>query len=192
MRRQKNWKDADICKFFPLCLQGPAFDAYGTIDRNSRGKWDALLPAFKDKFESKDTAKLFGREFRDRRQFPGESVEAYAYSLRKIARRAYPIFSDIQLDLILIDQFLVGLSEDLQSSLWDKEFQSFDEAVEKAKSLAYRKKLMITPNCPKVVASIDTKFNFINEREHLDNIGDISVLTVDVMDIWPAHVTNTI
>ena len=172
------WTDVETCSYFPLYLKGPALDIYTSLATRVKTSWNELLAAFKKHYITGDTAKLFSREFRTRRQLPSEPVETFAYKLRCLARKAYPEFTSSQLDVVLIDQFFIGLNKELQNVLWDKDFTSFDSLVDKAKSLEFRKRLITSSTFEDSLAITtnprEKPFNqiLLNERERVNNTGD--------------------
>ena len=172
------WNDEQTCKYFPLYLKGPAFDIYLALETRIKTNWTELIGAFKRHYITGDSAKLCSREFRARRQLPSETAETFAYALRRLARKAYPVFNAAQLDVVLLDQFFIGLNNELQNALWDKDFVSFDSLVEKAKSLEFRKRL-VTSTFPEITFGVtaSTRVNptenvLISERERVNNKGD--------------------
>jgi hypothetical protein len=166
------WTDDDTCRRFPLYLRGSALDVYLTLDPKVMEKWADLLLSFKKHYINNDSAKVSSREFRTRQQIPSETVDAYAYALRKLARKAYPMFDDKQLDIVLIDQFTIGLAPQLLAALWDKEFITFDQAVEKATSMEYRQKLLLTSFPVRSNAISSPPLILSSDREKITSTGD--------------------
>ena len=173
-----DWDDKITAKRFPLHLCGLALDFYFELTDAVKGKWDDLKNAFKKKYINPESSKLFGREFRTRKQLLNEEVETYAHDLKKLAKMAYPLFTPQQIDAVLTDQFLLGLNRELQSALIDKDFDTFDGAVSKARSMEYRRKLfaLATPKESLIIIkepmnrNSPPTLNF--NRETLNNNGD--------------------
>ena len=174
------WDDKIICKRFPLFLSGSALDFFINLPDNTKGKWDDLKAAFKRQYVTPETSKIFGREFRTRKQGVNERVEVYAHDIKKFAKMAYPLFTALQLDGILTDQFVLGLSKELRSALWDKEFDTFDSAVSKARSMEYRKELLLSVDSPVSLGVIrepvfkrdNVHPGLINNREIINSGGE--------------------
>ena len=99
-------------------------------------------------------------------------------NLKKLGKKAYPLFTQPQLDGVLTDQFVLDLDRELQSALWDKEFDTFEGAVNKARSMEYRRELLIvlppkeSLNVLNEPVKSDRQFSLINNREILNNTGD--------------------
>jgi len=174
------WDDRTTCRRFPLYLKNLALDYFFELPDNVKGKWEDLKGAFKKKYITPDASKLFGREFRTRIQGPNEKVETYAHNIKKLAKMAYPLFTPQQIDAVLTDQFILGLNRNLKSALWDKEFDTFEGAVNKARSMEYRKELLLSV-APQESLSVTREPErgdnhaqpvLINSRELINNKGD--------------------
>ena len=165
----------------PIIFNRIGFRFFFEQTEDTKGKWDTLKEIFKKKYINTEASKLFGREFRTRRQGLNEKVETYAHNLQKLAKMAYPLFTAPQLDGVLTDQFVLGLSKELQSALWDKEFDTFEGAITKAKSMEYRRELFtLTTSQKSLTINEDPDLNknnhfqqvLLNNRELINNRGD--------------------
>ena len=125
-----DWNQEIMIKRFPLHLQGMAKQVFVNLTVDDRSTWDKLKDALTKNILVEPSPRIFLNEFRQRTLRRNETPLQYAYALRSIAKGAFPVATDIQRDAFLLDQFLLGIPDELRAQIVEK--KTFDAASKKA------------------------------------------------------------
>lgn len=119
-------------------LKGQALAFYRSCDDVERNDYTQLIGLLKKRFTPVHIQAVQSSLFHDRKQRPGESVDAYAQELRRLFQKAYPIAqrgsheAESMGKSVLAYQFVTGLRTELKSKVAGLE-GSFDALVVKAR-----------------------------------------------------------
>lgn len=122
----------------PTALTGAAFDLYRRLPADERDTVAKLRAALDKEFGSCALESDYARLFVSRRRQVGESLSDFAEALKSLGRKAYPTFSDEQLDKLCQTHFINGgLAETLRVQLLvgATEQESCRELVARARRL---------------------------------------------------------
>ena len=122
----------------PTALTGVAFDFYRRLPVDERNTVAKLKAALAKEFGAGALESDYALLFVSRRRQVGESLSDFGEALKSLGRKAYPTFSDQQLDKLCQTHFVNGgLTEALrvQLLLGSTEKETFRELISRARRL---------------------------------------------------------
>ena len=103
------WDDAAKLLWMRVRLVGRAQTAYGRLPETSKGDYDSLKKALKERFEPDSKKELYLSEFSTRKRKTGEGWAEYADELRVLADRAFPDLDEKARERLALNQYLSQL-----------------------------------------------------------------------------------
>ena len=104
-------EDSKLAGILRDALDGPALDVCGALGRGACKDYNKLKEALKTKFGKSSDPRRAHADLRRTCQAPGESTEAFAERVRKLATMANPSLSGENLERIALEHFLCGLGD---------------------------------------------------------------------------------
>ncbi|XP_070183906.1 uncharacterized protein [Littorina saxatilis] len=124
------WTEEEKGIQLSLSLRGAAQQVLGYLQQEEKRDFVALTSALAKRFSPKERVMSYRCEFRNRRRRKQETVEEYGFALCRLATRAYRDMETGARELILIEQFIGGLSEEaLRERVQFGHPSTLDEAV---------------------------------------------------------------
>lgn len=146
------WSDEIQTLQLPTALTGMAFDFYRRLSAVDKKTITNLKAALEKEFGACALESDYARLFVSRRRQVGESLADFAEALKSLGRKAYPSFSDQQLDKLCQSHFINGgLTETLRVHLLvgATEQESYRELVARARRLEQ----VLVPSLVRVVGA---------------------------------------
>ena len=127
------WNDDQKAKMLTIKLRGEAQKLLTTLSYLQVMNYSALKQSLIQRFNPKEREITYRCEFRTRKRTKNELCSDYGYALRRLAQRAYPNLPYNALEVIVIDQFIMGLgSLELQKHVQFKHPNTLNEAISMA------------------------------------------------------------
>ena len=111
------WNDAKKLAILPACLTQYAFQVYEEVGETDKATYELLTKALLKKFGSGEKSMVWRLQLRSLKRSPGESLDAFVFRLRKLAKKAYPDLGDDEKEIIIKEQFILGQGKDVQFHL---------------------------------------------------------------------------
>ena len=128
------WDNARQLAVLPSYLTQYAFQVYEELPGASKEDLKLMKDGLKAKLSAGDRQMVWRLQFRATKRNPGESLDAYAFRLRKLVCRAYPTLTPADQDLINKEQFIIGLGSGMQFNLLKlKDDASMADVIDTAK-----------------------------------------------------------
>ena len=128
------WDDARQLAVLPSYLTQYAFQVYEELPGASKEDLKLMKDGLKAKLSAGDRQMVWRLQFRATKRNPGESLDAYAFRIRKLVGRAYPTLTPADQGLITKEQFIIGLGKDMQFNLLKlKDNASMTDVIDTAK-----------------------------------------------------------
>jgi len=143
--RAADWTDQQKACFLPLRLRRKAADVFDHLDASTKEDWEALEKALESKLVPAHMTTHFRLAFKRRVQGPDESVLDFAQAIQKLARRAYPEFTEEVMEKLKLDAFINGLRFDLKRIVLIVKPDGFEEAVNSALEMEGQNQLVYGP-----------------------------------------------
>ena len=140
--RMRKWTDKQRALCLPGYLGGYALEVYRQFSDRIQADFHALINALETKFIIAEGAKYAALEMRSRSLQPGEGIAGFAAELRKLARAAYPNFSEAARDRLALEKFISCVPTEMRLDLMNKEPEDLHEAVNCAKKFSMRQKII--------------------------------------------------
>ena len=109
-----NWPADKQTQVLGCQLRGRAEHVYHTLTDTDKADYNTLKSKLREKLQTSDHSRLTHQLFANRKQKPGESPGAYGYVLYDLALAAYPSMDSAQRDNLVREQFITGISQQLQ------------------------------------------------------------------------------
>ena len=127
------WNNDQKAKMLVIKLRGEAQKLLTTLSYLQVMDYSALKQSLIQRFNPKEREITYRCEFRTRIRKGNEQCSDYGYALRRLAQRAYPNLPYNALEVIVIDQFIMGLgSLELQKHVQFKHPDTLNEAISMA------------------------------------------------------------
>ena len=127
------WNNDQKAKMLVIKLRGEAKKLLTTLSYLQVMDYSALKQSLIQRFNPKEREITYRCEFRTRIRKGNEQCSDYGYALRRLAQRAYPNLPYNALEVIVIDQFIMGLgSIELQKHVQFKHPNTLNEAISMA------------------------------------------------------------
>ena len=102
----------------PACLSQQAFQIYDKLADAEKNDYQQLVGALEKKMGIGERIMTWKVQLRrTQRRNPDETVDRYAFRLHNLAKQAYPTASDEEREARVNEQFILGLSSDIQFHL---------------------------------------------------------------------------
>ena len=130
-----SWKREDWAKLVPAYLDGQALAVFARLSDADKTDFDKMRLALLEAFRS--PPQLAMTAFQTRRLRPDESVDEYAYHLRRLLADAMPALADeTAQSAMLVHQFVAGLPENFRHKILElNQSSTMDAALLTAKRL---------------------------------------------------------
>lgn len=115
--RANAWSPAVQLLQLPACLTGNAFDFFRRLPEGECDTVDKLKATLCKEYDAQALETDYALLFAARRRQQGESMVDYSEALRSLGRRAYPTFSDAQLEILCRSHFINGVDEAVRVQL---------------------------------------------------------------------------
>ncbi|CAB4035238.1 Hypothetical predicted protein [Paramuricea clavata] len=110
-----DWKDTDTLKRLPTLLSGKHFAVFERLAAEAKEDYKTLTKDLTTAFGGDTTGKHIAMmAFRSRTRKPGEDIQAFAYNLEALLRRAMPKIENGHRDVLLQQQFIEGVPAELK------------------------------------------------------------------------------
>ena len=109
-------------------LTGTAKELYDTLPLNKKQTYEQVKNELKEAFKPYNVHQRYQMIF-DKRQLPGEDVNAYAYAILNLFNRTNPGMTEVE----KVIHFTRGLNDELRNYMMTQESTSVKEAIRKAK-----------------------------------------------------------
>lgn len=131
------WSPAVQLLQLPACLSGNAFDFFRRLPEGERETVDKLKATLRREYDAQALETDYALLFAARKRQPGESIVDYSEALRSMGRRAYPSFSDDQLEILCRSHFINGVDEAIRVQLLvgGPDGESYRQLVRRARQL---------------------------------------------------------
>ena len=162
--KANKWDEEVMAVKFPTLLEGEALAAWLELSEEEQGQYTVA----KEKIAEKLTPMAFSslEEFHKRKLLPGEGLNVYVQSLKKMLQQAMPGLTKESRDQLILHQFISGLPSSIS-----KQLRATGETKEIAKVVDRTRLLMAIEDEP--VASVSTKDNDIRElREQVSQLSE--------------------
>src|SRR6266481_384397 len=101
--RAAEWTDLQKTNYLPLRLRMKAADVYDHLDDTTRNQWRNLEATLEAKLVPAHLTTHFRLAFKRRVQGPDETDLDFAQAVQKLARRAYPEFTEEVMEKLKLD-----------------------------------------------------------------------------------------
>ena len=102
----------------PACLSQQAFQIYDKLSETGKNDDNQLVGALEKKMGIGERIMMWKVQLSlTQRHNPNETVDQYAFRLHNLAKQAYPTASDEEREACVNEQFILGLSSDIQFHL---------------------------------------------------------------------------
>ena len=146
-------EEAKKLKTLPACLSEQAFQIYDKLTDAKKNDYKQLVEALEKKMGIGEKTMTWKVQLRRSQRNTDETVDRYVFRLHNLAKQAYPTASDADRETCVNEQFVLGLSSDLQFHLLKSgAANTLDENLELVKlyeaatDLAGRRKAVYTAN----------------------------------------------
>lgn len=113
-----------------MCLRGSAQKILSELTYHQCTNYITLTQVLNQRFNPQEGEIVARCEFRNRKREIGETVAQCGYSLKRLARRAFPNEPNSSLEIHVIDQYLNGLGNyELKKHLTFKHPQTLQQAI---------------------------------------------------------------
>ena len=109
--RANAWSPAVQLLQLPACLTGNAFDFYRRLPEGECSTMVKLKATLCKEYDAQALETDYALLFAARKRQQGENMVDYSEALRSLGRRAYPTFSDEQLEILCRSHFINGVDE---------------------------------------------------------------------------------
>ena len=113
------WDEEDIkLKALPACLAKQAFQIYDKLTAAEKSSYTQLIAALQKKMGIGERVMTWKVQLRrTQRRLVDETVDQFAFRLHNLAKQAYPTSTDQEREERVNEQFILGLSSDIQFHL---------------------------------------------------------------------------
>ena len=122
------WDDSQALIMMMASLHGQARNWLKSLPNNEKADYSNLMAAMLEEFGERNRMKAF-LEMHEKRQLPGESVENYAYGLKRLMMRNNKNMSEEE----KINIFVKGLQPLMRTHVVRKRCKTLEEAIEIAR-----------------------------------------------------------
>ena len=121
----------------PACLTGSAFDFFRRLPSPECATIDKLKETLRKEYDAQALETDYALLFAARKRQPGESMVDYSEALRSMGRKAYPTFSEQQLEILCRSHFINGVDEAVRVQLLvgGKDDETYRQLVRRARQL---------------------------------------------------------
>ena len=122
----------------PASLTGNAFDFFRRLPEAECKDIGGLKKALRAEYDAQALETDYALLFAARKRMAGEGMVEYSEALRSLGRKAYPTFSDSQLEILCKSHFINGVDEALRVQLLvsgAKEDETYRQLVGRARQL---------------------------------------------------------
>ena len=125
-----SWGEKEILTYIPLLLSDSHAPWYFSLSETTKKNWKILQAAFTSRFVTKQGFRhVYLEQFNSRKLMPGESIDEYVHSLRKLAKSLDKTDADI------LESFVVGWPDNIRLHVIQKDPESVEAAVQQARLL---------------------------------------------------------
>ena len=131
------WSPAVQLLQLPACLTGNAFDFFRRLPKKECDSIDTLKKTLRKEYDAQALETDYALLFAARKRQAGESMVDYSEALRSLGRKAYPTFSDQQLEILCRSHFINGVDEAVRVQLLvgARDDESYRQLVRRARQL---------------------------------------------------------
>lgn len=136
--RANGWSPDLQALQLPTALCGPAFDFFRRLPTEERATITALQDALRREYSTTALESDYALLFVSRRRQAGEPLPEFGDALKTLARKAYPSFTDMQLESLCKTHFINGgLSDTLRAQLLlgGEQCEAFRDLISRARRL---------------------------------------------------------
>ena len=113
-----SWDTADKkLTTLPACLSEQAFQFYNKLEATDKADYTLLVKALEKKMGIGEKTMTWKVQLRRAQREPNETIDRYVFRLHNLAKQAYPTASEAERATHVNEQFILGLSSDLQFHL---------------------------------------------------------------------------
>ena len=113
-----------------MSLRGNAQQILQDLTADEREDYEVIVNALKRRFEPDERESQRRLEFRNRLKNKSETLTEYGYLLNRLARKAYPNMATEARDILVVDQFILGLpGKDIRGHVQFHHPQNIHEAI---------------------------------------------------------------
>uniref|UniRef100_A0A5S6QBE1 RNA-directed DNA polymerase n=1 Tax=Trichuris muris TaxID=70415 RepID=A0A5S6QBE1_TRIMR len=135
--RSNGWSDAVMAMKLPTLLEGEAYRVYQSLHKEVLNTYSSLKEALNTRLLPAELLHSALQHFEERKLKPGETVEAFAYHLRRLLRLAMPSLDDASTENLLLHHFVRGLPSAHSRALrLCDDIKTLEDAVSKARLIS--------------------------------------------------------
>lgn len=113
-----------------MSLRGAALRVVHNMSHETKSSYSSLCTALQKRFAPPERTLVHRAAFRSRTKKPVETASEYGHELKYLGRRAFPTLGDVELEVLLLDQFSIGIvDERLQEFLVLNHVDNMDRAI---------------------------------------------------------------
>ena len=127
------WSEAEQGSHLASALRGSALQVLDDLPPHEKKDRNCIILALKRRFDPGQIESLRRIEFKNRIKRRNENYTDYGYTLKRLARRAFPQSDLDTLEIWVVDQFIEGLDgEEIKKHVKYKRSKILDEAIASA------------------------------------------------------------
>ena len=139
--RVNDWSERTKASHLASSLRGPALEVLGDLPVEERDDFPLLIAALERRFGNKNQAELHKVQLKARVKSKNESYPEMAQAIRRLTREAYPRTDAATHEVLALDAFVDGISDDaIRDKVSDRKPADLDAAVKLAVEYEARKR----------------------------------------------------